>query len=500
MNAVAATGTRLSELLRGLAQVPAHLDVPVTGLACDSRSVAPGDLFLAAAGLHHHGLDFLEAARAAGACAVAWEPPYAPPPQPGLPLVAVPGLGRHLGTVASRFHDHPSHHLAVVGITGTDGKTSCAHFIAQALSGTGEPPCGLLGTLGYGVWGALEPATHTTPDALRVQQALAALVARGSRRVAMEVSSHALAQGRTEGVRFAVAVLTNITRDHLDYHGSEAAYAAAKRQLFYSPGLGHAVLNLDDPHGQALARDLASRLPVVGYGVGAPPPGLADWVRARRVELMPAGLRLEIDSSRGAGRLATGLLGRFNASNLLASLATLIALGIPLAESLERLGPVRTVAGRMERFGGGGRRPLAVVDYAHTPHALEQVLGALREHCTGRLWCVFGCGGDRDQGKRPVMGEVARRLADRVIVTDDNPRGEAPERIVAQILAGMSDANGAEVIHNRGEAITAALERAGRNDVVLVAGKGHEDYQLVGSERRAFSDREWVRRWMEDAR
>jgi UDP-N-acetylmuramoyl-L-alanyl-D-glutamate--2,6-diaminopimelate ligase len=482
----------LGELLAGFATVPAHLaDRLVNGLAADSGAVRPGDMFLALRGARWHGLEFLDAVRAAGARVVAWEPPRAGslPADAAIPLLAVPDLRQKAGPIASRFYGEPSRRLRVVGITGTDGKTSCAHFIAQALSDAETGRCGLLGTLGIGVYGQTEPSLHTTPDPLAIQRWLAGLVAAGRRHAAMEVSSHALDQGRANGVAFAVAVLTNLTRDHLDYHGTPEAYATAKRRLFFDHQPGWAVLNLDDAFGRGIAADRGDPFHTIGYGLGTRPERLERFVWGEDAALTPDGLRLRICSSWGAGELCAGLLGRFNASNILATLATLLALEMPLAEALERVARTAAVPGRMERLGGGPDQPLVVIDYAHTPHALEQVLCALREHGGGRLWCVFGCGGDRDPGKRPLMGAAAERLADRVIVTDDNPRTDDPERIVGAILAGMRRPQAAVVIRDRRAAILRALAEAEAGDIVLVAGKGHEDYQIVGTERCPFSDR-----------
>ncbi len=486
----------LRDLLADVAVVPAPLaDRPVPGLALDSRAVRPGTVFFALRGANRHGLEFLDAVRTAGALAVVWEPPYAGPlpPEPALPLLAAPELRRQLGLIAGRFYGDPSRRLRVVGITGTDGKTSCAHFIAQALSDADSGPCGILGTLGMGEYGRTEPSPHTTPDPLVVQRWLAGLAAEGRRYAAMEASSHALDQGRVNGIEFAVAVLTNLTRDHLDYHGTVEAYGAAKRRLFFEHRPGWATLNLDDPFGRELAADLRGRTRVLGYGIGARPERTDAFVWGEHLELSPAGLRMRVRSSWGDGELAVGLLGRFNASNVLATLATLLALDLPFAEALSRVARTATVPGRMERWGGGFGQPLAVVDYAHTPHALEQALRALREHGGRRLWCVFGCGGDRDPGKRPLMGAAAERLADRVIVTDDNPRTEDPARIVEAILSGMRRPGAATVIHDRRTAILQALAEASPEDLVLIAGKGHEQEQIVGTERRPFSDRAVVR-------
>ncbi len=482
----------LGRLLAGFADVPAQwADLPVSGLSADSRTVQAGDLFFARRGGQRHGLEFLDAVRAARAAAVVWEPPddgWLPAGDGGLPLLAAPDLGRKLGLIASRFYGEPSQQLAVVGITGTDGKTSCAHFIAQALSNAATGPCGLLGTLGGGVYGQTEPSLHTTPDPLTVQRWLRELADAGRRYTVMEVSSHALDQGRVNGVTFAVAALTHLSRDHLDYHGTVEAYAAAKRRLFVDHQPGWAVLNHDDAFGRQLLAEMQDQASIIAYGLGERPQRLERLVWGEQLELTPAGLRLRVRSTWGDGELSTRLSGRFNASNLLAALAALLALEMPLAEALARLAKTTPAPGRMERIGGGPDQPLAVIDYAHTPHALEQALTALRPQSGGRLWCVLGCGGDRDAGKRPLMGAIAERLADRVIVTDDNPRTEDPDRIIAAILAGMRQPDAALVIRDRRQAIEQALAEAGGGDTVLIAGKGHEDYQIMGTERLPFSD------------
>lgn len=492
----------LSELLHGLARVSAAQDVAIAGIALDSRQVRPGYLFLAVAGTHVHGIDFVADALAAGAAAIAWEPTETvnedvePLRAAGVPAVAVERLGRQVSQIADRFYGHPSQDLFVVGVTGTDGKTSCTHFIAQALH-TREAGCGLVGTLGYGIYGALRAGLHTTPDALTLQQELAALRAAGAAAVAMEVSSHGLDQARAASVSFDVAVLTNLSRDHLDYHGSETAYAEAKRRLFTMPGLGAAVLNLDDAFGRSLYAELPPTLPVVTYALTAQAAQASAranmrWLAARDIETSARGLRIVVDGSWGSGELRTALLGRFNASNLLAALAVLLIRGIALDDALRRLAQVRTVPGRMEPFGGDEHHPLVVVDYAHTPRALEQVLTALREHCAGHLWCVVGAGGERDVGKRPLMGAIAERLADHVVLTDDNPRHEDATQIVMDILSGMLDPDAVYVQRSRADAIAQAVANSGPGDIVLVAGKGHEDYQQIGDRRLPYSDREQV--------
>jgi UDP-N-acetylmuramoyl-L-alanyl-D-glutamate--2,6-diaminopimelate ligase len=495
----AQTGFPLTALLEGFAALAPLEEILVTGLATDSRQVRPGDLFFAVSGLQHHGLEHARAAVLAGAVAVAWEPRAERPELADLaaalavPACAVPDLRACLGAIASRFHGAPSRDLFVVGVTGTDGKTSCTHFLAEAFS---EPDCpgALLGTLGYGPFGRLKPATHTTPDALVVQRELAGLRDAGLRRVAMEVSSHGLHQGRVNGVNFDVAVFTNLSRDHLDYHGDLLAYGEAKRLLFQAPDLQAAVINGGDAFGRELLGQLASGLRTIVYGLEEELAGLqgVERVSGHDLRLGEHGLSLRVRSPWGEGELRAGLLGGFNAGNLLAVLAVLGIAGMPLEEILARLSRVHTVPGRMERFGGGEAQPLVVVDYAHTPRALEQVLLALRGHCRGTLWCVFGAGGDRDRGKRPLMGAVAERLADQVVLTSDNPRSEAPEAILQEIQAGMARPEAVRVLSDRAAAIRHAVGQAGPGDLVLVAGKGHEAYQLVGSERLPFSDRAQV--------
>lgn len=494
---------RLSQLLAGLTTVTGSGDPVIAGLSIDSRRVSRGDLFLACAGASAHGAEFIDDAVAAGAAAVAVETPVPADRTDGdraVPVVGVDGLGGRLGEIAARFYGDPSEDLVVVGVTGTNGKTSCCHYLAQALS-VDDAPCGVLGTLGYGAFGDLTPGEHTTPDAVTVQRELARLRGLGARYAVMEVSSHGLEQGRVNGVRFDGAVFTNLSHEHLDYHGDLLNYGLAKKRLFEMPGLRCAVINHDDEFGRGLADGLPGGIEVVRYGLDGDPRDGGDvrFVRGRSLRMDAGGLALDIQSSWGEGRLRAALLGRFNASNLLAALAMLLALEVPLDEALTRLSRVVPVPGRMERFGGAGRAPVVVVDYAHTPDALRQVLEALRPHCAGRLWCVFGCGGDRDPGKRPVMGRVAEHGADRVVVTDDNPRTEPGPAIIDQILAGMDSPQDVEVVADRAGAIRRAITAAVANDLVLIAGKGHEEYQIVGAERRPFSDRIEARRALEEA-
>lgn len=487
----------LRDLLAGFAPVDAIQDREISGLSLDSRQVKKGDLFFAFRGTRSHGGEYIDDALKAGAAAVALDGDHADAvataakraADVGVPVLSVAGLAGVTGEIASRFFGHPSRALKVVGVTGTNGKTSCSQFLAQALS-SAHYPCGVVGTIGEGFYGQLDPSSHTTPDAVRLQALLARLRDQGARYVVMEVSSHGLEQGRANGVAFDVALLTNLSRDHLDYHGDMAAYALAKRRLFERPGLKVAVLNLDDALGRELAGTLPDGVQAVGYSLAETDMDIPA-VRGTRLTLHDRGLSLHVISPWGEGELTSGLLGRFNASNLLGVLAVLLTLDVPFDEALQRLSEVAAPPGRMERFGGA-TQPLAVVDYAHTPDALEQVLMTLKEHCDGALWCVFGCGGDRDRGKRPEMARAAEQFADCLVVTDDNPRSEDPQRIIDDILAGLRRPEVVHVERDRTAAINYAIGQARVGDIVLVAGKGHEDYQIVGDERRYFSDRETV--------
>ncbi len=460
------------------------LGVPVAGMTADSRRVRPGDVFLAFPGERSDGRAFIAQAIAAGAAAVLYEPEgFAWRAEWTLPRAALPGLRRRSAELAAEAFGHPSRELRVAGVTGTNGKTSCTHWIAQSLGRVGTP-CAVIGTLGNGFPGVLEPASHTTPDAVSLQGELRRLADGGADAVAMEVSSHGLDQGRVEGVRFHTALFTNLTRDHLDYHGDMAAYGAAKAKLFSWPGLANAVINLDDAFGRALVAGLdRSRTRVLGYGVGQ------GDIAAHAVDLSTRGLSLEIRTPWGAARLRSRLLGGFNVSNLLGSLGVLLASDVALDAAADALCEVEPVAGRMQLVRVPGR-PLVVVDYAHTPDALEKVLETLRElvgHDAGaRLLCVFGCGGDRDPGKRPIMGEIATRLADFAIVTSDNPRSEDPLAIIEQVVAGARANHAVEP--DRAAAIARAVREAGPRDVVLVAGKGHERTQEIAGVRHPFDD------------
>lgn len=480
----------LDELLHGYSASEVGGDTSITGMAMDSRDVHPGDLFLACKGLTTHGLDYAPLAVESGAAAIAYESDSSEIPDFSVPVVAMPDLSEKAGKLADRFFANPSAQLAVVGVTGTNGKTSVTDFISQALK-KASGQCGVLGTLGYGLAGNLEPGPHTTPDVVKVHDWLARFVAADCDYAVMEVSSHALDQNRVDAVRFTVAVLTNISRDHLDYHGDMASYASAKQKLFSWPNLEYAVINADDAMGREWLGQLPEHVTPLAYSLEAPVGGI-DSIYTRALSYDAAGMQLEVVTPWGEVTLQTSLLGRFNAANLLAAMGVLLRLGFSLEQVGQLLADSKPVSGRMERFGSKDQ-PLVVVDYAHTPDALEQALLALRDHFSGKLVCVFGCGGDRDQGKRALMGAVAERLADRVIVTDDNPRGEDPSVITDQILSGINNTSATAVFHDRREAITQAINSSTQADCVLVAGKGHEAIQVAGDQVLPFDDREIVR-------
>ncbi|GAB6041573.1 UDP-N-acetylmuramoyl-L-alanyl-D-glutamate--2,6-diaminopimelate ligase [Endothiovibrio diazotrophicus] len=503
------SGWRLDGLLEGVVEAerladPGIAAVTVGGLACDSRQVAPGDLFIARGGRHHHGSRFIGDALARGAAAVLYEPEGALPlptvEAGGAPLLAVPGLARQMGRVADRFHGQLSRALFTVAITGTNGKTTTSWLTAHALHAGGRR-CGLIGTLGNGLADAVVQGDHTTPHSCEIHRLMARFRDQGARAMVMEASSHGIHQGRLNHLDLDVAVFTNLTRDHLDYHGSMEHYGETKRRLFRHPELRAAVVNADDPEGREILATLPAGTLAWAYALDPEvaverPGGALHWVRARRVAATAGGLTVEVATPHGEGRIDSPMLGRFNAANLLAALAVLELAGLSTEEACRRLGEVPPVPGRMGRIevaGGAGGRPTVVVDYAHTPDALEKALAALRPHCEGRLICVFGCGGGRDAGKRPQMGAVAAGLADQVWLTDDNPRHEDGAAIVAAIRDGMPAGFEPQVERDRAAAIAAAVAEAGPGDVVLVAGKGHEEYQQIGDERRYFNDTEEAR-------
>ena len=464
------------------ALIQALRDISPNGrMSADSRQVRPGDVFLAWPGKVHDGRTHIAAAVEAGAAAVVWEPAdFAWPSEVCVENFALAGLARLAASLAVEWYADPSARLWSIGITGTNGKTSCSHWIATALARTGRQAA-IVGTLGNGLVDALAGSSHTTPDAVTLQGLLAGFANTGAEALAMEVSSHALDQGRVAGMHFDVAVLTNLSRDHLDYHGDMEAYAAAKSRLFAWPGLKTAVLNADDALGARLASELAGRVPqILTYGIAQ------GDLHTEGLRMDGNGLTFTLVTPLGRALVRSLLLGRFNCENLLATAGALLASGVPLPALAEQLAQVTPVHGRLQALPREAGLPLVVVDYAHTPDALEKVLATLKAITVGRLCCVFGCGGGRDRGKRALMGQAVAAGADCAIVTSDNPRHEDPQAILDDILAAMPA--GQRALLDRGAAILAAIAEAGPDDVVLIAGKGHEDYQEIGGQRLPFSD------------
>ncbi|MEX3547670.1 MAG: UDP-N-acetylmuramoyl-L-alanyl-D-glutamate--2,6-diaminopimelate ligase [Burkholderia sp.] len=496
MSAVRSSHPAHSTIVAALAWLRAHAQ-PGANLYSDSRAVQVGDVFLAYAVDGVDNRSHIAGALARGAAAVLVQPE-------GVALDpavthAVPDLGVLVGEIASGWYGDPSDAMFAVGVTGTNGKTSCTQWIATALSAL-RTPCAVIGTLGSGMPGHLIATGFTTPDAPQLQRSLAQLRDEGAKAVAMEVSSHALQQGRVNGTAFDVAVLTNLTQDHLDYHRTFDGYEAVKAKLFAWRGLRHAVVNRDDAAGGRLLATLAGRVRTVAYGIGerADAPESDRQLIAHEVRATATGTEFWLESSWGAAEVEVGTLGLFNVSNLLAVLGTLLVVDLPFAAALAELRKLDSVNGRMQRLGGriANDEPLVVVDYAHTPDALEKTLEVLRpiaEARGGALVCMFGCGGDRDATKRPLMGGIAERLADRVVVTSDNPRSEPPLAILEQIAAGMQAPDAALRIEDRASAILQAVRGAAREDVVLLAGKGHEITQEIMGKKREFSDQDHAR-------
>jgi UDP-N-acetylmuramoyl-L-alanyl-D-glutamate--2,6-diaminopimelate ligase len=472
----------LPELLDG-----GYTDVLIHGIQLDSRAVRPGDLFLAMPGDVHDGRQFIEQAVANGASAVVAEAPAAGfVDDIPVPLVEVPELRLEAGPLAARFYRHPSRDLHMIGVTGTNGKTTTSRLLAQLARALGRR-CGVIGTLGASLDDAVSAGANTTPDPLALQRQLAQWRGEGVYAVCMEVSSHALVQGRVNGVDFETAVFTNLSHDHLDYHGDMDAYGRAKLQLFGFPGLRHAVINVDDPFSARVRAAVGEGVQVITYSGG----GREADVQVLGARFHAGGVSAELHSPWGSGEFASPLQGDFNLSNLAGAIAALVLAGENLLAVLDAVAALQPVPGRMQSIPNDAGFQV-IVDYAHTPDALEQVLQALRPHVSGRLVTVFGCGGDRDREKRQLMGRVACALSDRVVVTGDNPRSENPRAIMADIETGCS--GDYRLQEDRAEAIAGAIAAATAGDCVLIAGKGHEDYQLVEGEKLYFSDEAEARR------
>jgi len=484
---------RLSTLLANIYPLPPAADRELLGITQYSTEVQTGYLFIARRGRTFDGRTYIDEVISKGASAV-----LAEGEQPSLewrgevPIISLPQLQQELHELGRRFYADPTANLKLIGVTGTNGKTSTAHFIAQGLTAMGKP-CGIIGTLGNGLPGALRETSLTTPDPIQLQRIFADLRSQQAQFVAMEVSSGGLDQQRVKGLPFEVGIFTNLTQDHLDYHGSMEAYGAAKRRLFTEYPLQHAVINADDPFGRELIASLPD-LDLTSYGIhqGQGP----KHVSVSQVQFELSGMRALVHTPWGEGKLFAPLIGEFNLSNLLAVLTTLCVLGIPLPEALSRIATLKPVPGRMQIFGGGAH-PVVVVDYAHTPDALEKALLALRKHCQGKLLCLFGCGGNRDRDKRLHMAEMVERYADRIMVTSDNPRHEDPHAIIADIISGFKNPAPVRVEEDRSKAIADIIQWAGSGDYVLVAGKGAETYQQVGAVKLPFSDAEKICAYLE---
>ncbi|KKL02508.1 UDP-N-acetylmuramoyl-L-alanyl-D-glutamate--2,6-diaminopimelate ligase [Rheinheimera mesophila] len=466
-------------------QLPASIAaLHLQNLRINSAEVQPGDVFLALPGTKTHGNQFIAKALAAGAVLVLTDTQGALSDER---IVLVPELVELLPALAAAFYPHQAQQL--VGITGTNGKSSTAIFVNQ-LSVLLQQQGAVIGTLGYGDYRSLTALNNTTPHLVDIHRILSTEAARGCALVAMEVSSHALVQQRVAGLQFDVAVFTNLTRDHLDYHGTMQAYGEAKALLFKADLAKKAVINVSDDFGRQLAANCT--LPALAYGKLEDCQGYSDYLAYDQLEITPLGYQFRLSSHLGQQQLQLQVLGEFNIQNVLAALGAMLQLGYSFAALTQAVQQLSSVPGRIEQFYQAERKVMAVVDYAHTPDALEQTLIAVRHHCQGQLWVVFGCGGDRDKGKRPLMGAIAERLADQLIITADNPRTEDVMAICQDIAAGCS-AGRYQLILERKTAIRTALTQAKAGDLVLIAGKGHEDYQIIGHEVLPYDERAFVR-------
>ncbi len=493
---------KLNDLLDGLitfsnSNLEGVVDKTITGLALNSQAVVSGSVFIALAGSKKHGLSHINQAVAKGAIAVIFDPAGGGKQMAEqlnyLPLIEVDNLNLKLGEIASRYYGNPSRFITVIGITGTNGKTSCSQFLSQMLE-----ECGIIGTLGWGECNKLNKTFNTTPDALENQRILAELLTNKKKVVAMEVSSHGLVQNRVNGVIFKGAVFTNISQDHLDYHGTMEAYLQAKLTLLNKPGLTFVVVNLDDVYSDQIIEAIPEGVAIWGISTQGKTKAAYECVNAENILHTVNGIEFDIRWQNAMEHIKIPIFGDFNSENILAVLAVMLAMGISMPDAINKLQLVRPIKGRMERFGGDDGNPLIFVDYAHTPDALNKVLSSLRKHCLKNLWLVFGCGGNRDKGKRSQMGRIAEHWADHIIVTDDNPRFENSLYIVKDILSGFSASNdgtykaSVEVIQNRALAIQNAIARASNSDCIVVAGKGHESYQEINGVQQAFSDAQVV--------
>ncbi|MGH8556820.1 MAG: UDP-N-acetylmuramoyl-L-alanyl-D-glutamate--2,6-diaminopimelate ligase [Methylococcales bacterium] len=482
----------LRELIGAESDLDEVPDILVSGLAINSRAVNPGDVFFALSGFREHGLQFGDEALGKGAVAIVYDPFGADQQkieqlraETNCPLVPVASLSFELGPIANRFYGKPSNDLDIIGITGTNGKTSCCHFLARALSKF--KPSGVIGTIGWGYPDSLKELPNTTPEPIQLQHALASFRDQGAKFVAMEVSSHGLAQQRTRAVRFVGAAFTNITRDHLDYHKTMRVYVNAKLKLLSSPGLEFVVVNMDDRHADQILAAVPSNVRIMGFSrsLKSYSPFARLMMSALRHD--DKGVEFKVHFEGCIVPVSAPFFCDFNVDNLLTVLGVMLELGISLPEAVDALRMIKPVSGRLERFSEGDATPTVIVDYAHTPHALQSILEGLRLHCQGAVWLIFGCGGDRDRGKRPLMGRIAEMNADHVVLTDDNPRHEDGSVIIKEILKGCSNPE-IPVDRDRRRAIRSVIQKASPGDIIVIAGKGHEHTQEIDGVKYPFSD------------
>ncbi|ARU65416.1 UDP-N-acetylmuramoyl-L-alanyl-D-glutamate--2,6-diaminopimelate ligase [Histophilus somni] len=477
-----------------------HRDIELQEMILDSRLAKTGCLFVAIKGHRVDGREFIMQAIQNGASAVLFETDLVEQHlkvsfEQNIPLIAYYELSKHLSHIADRFYSSPSQRLTLVGVTGTNGKTTIAQLLAQWTQILGHTSA-VMGTIGNGLFGQIKEASNTTGSAIEIQSSLDKFIRQGADFAAIEVSSHGLVQHRVEALTFRAGIFTNLSRDHLDYHHTMENYAQAKKRLFSELNCQHKILNVDDEIGATWLIELSKDDPdVVAVSCRADyQPDTKNWLKATALSFHSKGTTIEFASSWGNGILSSPLIGGFNVSNLLLVLATLLSLGYDIDKLLATVRQLTGVCGRMEMLSAK-HKATVIVDYAHTPDALENALQSAAVHCQGKLWCIFGCGGDRDRGKRPLMAAIAEKFADSVIVTDDNPRTENPEQIMQDILTGFQQSSAVQIIHQREQAIKTALQSAVENDVVLIAGKGHENYQIIGTTKYHFSDQEIVKKY-----
>lgn len=485
---------KLRQLLQNITDLNKIPDINISGLALDSREIKPGYLFFAYQGSSIDGKQFIDQAITNGAAVILCDtnkPLSTLTHKNNIPIIALPNLTKTIGQIAANFYDNPSKNMLAIGITGTNGKTSISYLLTSALQKLGKQ-ASLIGTLGYGNPGSLTPSDYTSPNPIMLQHILANFKKQNINTVIMETSSHALDQDRFSGIEIKFGTFTNLTHDHLDYHKTINEYAAAKQRLFTQTSIQNGIFNLDDPIGLKWFEQFKNNFAVYGYTLNPNKFSATNITAANNIQAQPNGISAEILSPWGNGKLISPLMGRFNLSNLLAVVANLCIMGYKLNDILSIIPELQPVPGRMQTIIDKDK-PLVVVDFSHTPDALQQALRTLREHCHGKLFCVFGCGGGRDRKKRPKMGQIAEQLADHVIITNDNVRFEDPQRIANDILEGLTHPNKAIIELDRVKAITHTIKRATTKDIVLLAGKGHEPYQIIGNKKLPFNDIEIVK-------